>query len=145
MSLDAIMMNGGISGVTLFGRKSSFGKRKKIKKVKKVKRKVNYEPLRKKLKMSKKRFNSLRRKLKPKSVADFKKKLKRYRCSFGKKKRWIQKVNKSIAKKGTKGAFTRWCKSRGFKGVTTSCIALGKKSKSLRTRRRAIFAQNVHR
>jgi hypothetical protein len=65
---------------------------------------------------------------------------------FGKKrssKRWIQSVTKSFEKKGTKGAFTRWCKSKGFSSVSLSCIDLGKKSKSLRTRRRAVFAQNI--
>jgi hypothetical protein len=66
---------------------------------------------------------------------------------FGKKKpkRWIQKVTKTFEKKGTKGAFTRWCRSKGFSSVSLSCIKLGKKSKSLRTRRRAIFAENIRR
>jgi hypothetical protein len=64
---------------------------------------------------------------------------------FGKKrnKRWIQDVTKTFAKKGTKGAFTRWCQKHGYPKVTKSCISLGKKSKSLRTRRRAVFAQNI--
>jgi len=64
---------------------------------------------------------------------------------FGKKKvNFIQKANKMSEKKGTKGAFIRWCKRKGYPKVTTACINLGKKDKSLRTRRRAIFAQNIH-
>ena len=65
--------------------------------------------------------------------------------SFGKKKRFIQKAVDSFEKKGTKGSFTRWCKKNGFPKVTTGCINLGKRSTNLRTRRRAIFAQNVKR
>jgi len=61
---------------------------------------------------------------------------------FGKKK-FIQEAVKSFERKGTKGAFTRWCKSQGYPKVTEACIKRGKKSKSLRTRRRAIFAQNI--
>jgi hypothetical protein len=61
---------------------------------------------------------------------------------FG-KKNFIQEANKQSIKKGTVGAFTRWCKSKGYPKVTTGCIKLGKKSPILRTRRRAIFAQNI--
>ena len=60
---------------------------------------------------------------------------KKSKSGFGKKKKWIQET--------TKGAFTKWCKSKGFSGVTDKCIKLGKQSKSLRTRRRAVFAENV--
>jgi hypothetical protein len=64
--------------------------------------------------------------------------------NFGKKKkRWIQSVTKTFEKKGTKGAFTKWCRSKGYPGVTMACIKRGKSSKSLRTRRRAIFAENI--
>ena len=66
--------------------------------------------------------------------------------AFGKKKKsiqFIQKANEQARKKGTVGSFTRWCKSKGFPKVTTRCINLGKKSTSLRTRRRAVFAQNI--
>jgi hypothetical protein len=64
--------------------------------------------------------------------------------AFGKKKsNFIQKANEASRKKGTVGSFTRWCKNKGFPKVTTGCINLGKKSKSLRTRRRAVFAQNI--
>ncbi len=62
---------------------------------------------------------------------------------FGKKKQFIQEAVRSFEKKGTKGSFTRWCKSHGYPKVTTACINRGKKSKSLKTRRRAIFAQNI--
>ena len=62
---------------------------------------------------------------------------------FGKKKRFIQEAFRSFEKKGTKGSFTRWCKSHGYPKVTTACINRGKKSKSLKIRRRAIFAQNI--
>jgi len=63
---------------------------------------------------------------------------------FGKKKvKFIQKAFKSFERKGTTGSFTRWCKSKGFPGVTTACISAGKKSKKSKTRKRAIFAQNI--
>ena len=68
---------------------------------------------------------------------------KKSKSGFGKKKKWIQETTKSFEKKGTKGAFTKWCKSKGFSGVSNECIKLGKQSKSLRTRRRAVFAENV--
>jgi len=63
--------------------------------------------------------------------------------SFGKASNFIQKANEASRKKGTVGSFTRWCKSKGFPKVTTGCINLGKKSKSLKTCRRAVFAQNI--
>ena len=59
---------------------------------------------------------------------------------FGKKK-FIQEI--SFEKKGTKGSFTRWCKSKGYPKVTTACIKRGKHSLSLKIRRKAIFAQNT--
>ena len=57
----------------------------------------------------------------------------------------LQRFGKAKFKliKGTKGSFTRWCKSKGYPKVTTACINRGKKSKSLVTRKRAIFAQNI--
>jgi hypothetical protein len=63
---------------------------------------------------------------------------------FGKKKQFIQEAFRSFEKKGTKGSFIRWCKSHGYPKVTTACINRGKKSKSALTRKRAIFAQNIH-
>lgn len=48
-------------------------------------------------------------------------------------------------KKENRGTFTAWCKSHGFDSVTAACIALGKKSKNAKTRRRATFAANARR
>ena len=63
---------------------------------------------------------------------------------FGKKKsRFIQEANLQSIKKDTVGSFTRWCKHHGYPNVTKGCINLGKKSKNLTTRRRAVFAQNI--
>jgi hypothetical protein len=61
---------------------------------------------------------------------------------FG-KKRFIQEAFKSIAKKGTKGSFTRWCKRQGYPKATTACIKRGKRSQNLKIKRKAIFAQNI--
>jgi hypothetical protein len=61
---------------------------------------------------------------------------------FGKKK-FIQEANERSRQKGTVGSFKRWCKSQGYPKVTTACINRGKQSKSLKTRRRAVFAQNI--
>ena len=62
---------------------------------------------------------------------------------FGKKRRFIKEALKSFAKKGTKGSFTRWCKRQGYSKVNIACINRGKKSKSLKIRRKAVFAQNI--
>jgi len=61
---------------------------------------------------------------------------------FGKKK-FIQEANERSRRKGTVGSFKRWCKRQGYSKVTTACINRGKRSKSLTTRRRAVFAQNI--
>ena len=53
------------------------------------------------------------------------------------KKKWIQGAIKN------KGSFTRWCRQQGFSGVTSACIAAGKKSKNPTTRRRANLAQTL--
>lgn len=53
---------------------------------------------------------------------------------MARKKKWIPKNLK-------KGAFTRWCKKRGYGGVNNRCIEAGKKSKNPTTRRRAVLAQ----
>ena len=50
------------------------------------------------------------------------------------KKKWMQGA---VSKPG---AFTRWCKSQGFSGATSECIAKGKKSKNPTTRKRANLA-----
>ncbi len=52
-------------------------------------------------------------------------------------KKWIQKAIKRP------GAFTRWCKRQGFNGVTSACIAKGKRSKNPRVRRQANLAATL--
>jgi hypothetical protein len=42
-----------------------------------------------------------------------------------------------------KGTFTKYCKAKGHKGVTSKCIAEGKKSKNKTTKKRAVFADNA--
>lgn len=49
---------------------------------------------------------------------------------------------KIFIKQKNKGSFTKWCKSKGFDGVTTGCINLGLKHPSLKIRKKAIFAKN---
>lgn len=49
-------------------------------------------------------------------------------------KNWIQKAVKKP------GSFTSWCKRQGFSGVTSACIAKGKRSKNPTVRRRANLA-----
>lgn len=55
------------------------------------------------------------------------------------KKRWIQGAIKN------EGAFTEWCKRRGFGGVTQACIQAGLKSKDPTVRRRANLARTLKR
>lgn len=59
--------------------------------------------------------------------------------------KWIQKAVSRMKKKGTVGTFTRWAKSKGYKGVTSAAIRAGLHSRSAITRRRANFARNVRR
>jgi hypothetical protein len=65
-----------------------------------------------------------------------------------KKKSFIQKANLISQKKGTVGAFRRWCKSKKLASpegkVTMKCIKAGQKAKSLTIRRRANYAKNIH-
>ena len=42
----------------------------------------------------------------------------------------------------TEGSFTRYCRNKGYDGVTAQCIAEGKRSKNPKTRKRAVFAEN---
>ena len=44
-----------------------------------------------------------------------------------------------------KGKFTKYCKRKGYKGVTSECIAEGKKSKLASVVKMATFAQNARR
>ena len=160
MSPDEFYLNGGINNITLKKKtvkrkvgkvgkrkvgkvgKRKVGKRKSVKVgksniVKKLAKRYNLSVLK-----ARKILKSIKTKNKTKKMKLFRKKV----CSFGKKKnRWIQSVTKTFAKKGTKGAFTRWCKRKGFNGVTDRCIKLGKRDRSLRTRRRAVFAENIRR
>lgn len=60
-----------------------------------------------------------------------------------KKKRWIQEAVERMEAKGTKGAFTEYCKRKGYKGVTQECINEAKKSRNPILKKRAIFAENM--
>jgi len=46
-------------------------------------------------------------------------------------------------KKKNRGKFTSYCKKKGYDGVTSACIAEGKKSNSSVIRKRATFAGNA--
>ena len=61
------------------------------------------------------------------------------------KKKWLQSASKQMKKKGTVGSFTAYCKSKGFKGVTSECIAMGMRSKDPGIRKKANFARNAGR
>ena len=50
-------------------------------------------------------------------------------------KKWMQKAVKHP------GAFTAWCKRKGYSGVTQACINEGKRSKNPTIRRRAVLAE----
>jgi hypothetical protein len=52
-------------------------------------------------------------------------------------KKWIQKANKKMERKGTVGAFTKWCGGK----VTQACIQKGLNSDDDTIRRRAQFAK----
>ena len=43
-------------------------------------------------------------------------------------------------KKKNRGKFTEYCKRKGYSGVTSQCIAEGKRSSNPTTRKRATFA-----
>jgi hypothetical protein len=43
------------------------------------------------------------------------------------------------------GSFTRYCKSKGYKGVTSMCINEGKKSKNGRVVKMAVLAKTLRR
>lgn len=46
-------------------------------------------------------------------------------------------------KSKNKGKFTKYCKDKGYKSVTTECIDKGLASTNVTTRKRANFAQNA--
>jgi hypothetical protein len=55
-----------------------------------------------------------------------------------------RKRRKKIRIKPSKrGTFTAWCKRQGYGGVTSACIAAGKRSKSAAIRKKATFAGNA--
>ena len=56
-----------------------------------------------------------------------------------KKSDWIGTAGKSFVKKGTVGAFTKYCGGK----VTDACIAKGLASPNETIRKRAQFAKNV--
>jgi len=49
---------------------------------------------------------------------------------------------KIYIKPKNRGSFTDYCKRNGYDGVTSSCIAKGKKSPNTATRKKAVFASN---
>jgi hypothetical protein len=57
------------------------------------------------------------------------------------KKKWMQGAAARMKRKGTVGAFTRWCKAQGYGGVTSECIRAGLKSSNPTIRKRAGFAK----
>jgi len=61
----------------------------------------------------------------------------------GRVKKWLQEASKRMEEKGTKGAFTAYCKKKGYKGVTQECIEEAKRSGNPTLKKRAIFAENV--
>ena len=56
-----------------------------------------------------------------------------------KKKKWIQKVQKGIEKKGTEGSFREYCGGE----VTMACIEKGLKSNNPSIVKKANYAKNI--
>jgi len=54
----------------------------------------------------------------------------------------IEEATKSNIEIKHPGAFTKWCKQQGFKGVTCECIKKGLASKNPHVRKMANFARN---
>ena len=63
--------------------------------------------------------------------------------SNGKRSGGVGSKKKIEIKPSKRGSFEKWCKSKGYGGVTSKCIAQGKKSKSSAIRKKATFAQNA--
>ncbi len=53
---------------------------------------------------------------------------------------WMKKAAAKMKSKGTEGTFTKYCKSKGYGGVTAACIAEGLKAGG-KTAKRAAFAK----
>jgi hypothetical protein len=63
-----------------------------------------------------------------------------------KSEKFIQKAEKEIEKKGTKGKFGEWCKKEGLSDdgvVTTKCINKAMKSEDPKVVKMANFAKNI--
>ena len=58
-------------------------------------------------------------------------------------KQGLGDVPKVEIKEENVGKFTRYCKRKGFNGVTTECIMMGKRSKNAGVRKMAVFAENA--
>jgi len=56
-----------------------------------------------------------------------------------KKKSWIQEARARMERKGTVGAFTKYCGGK----VTQACIERAKRSGNPTLKKRAIFAENM--
>ena len=118
----------------------------KSKKVKKLSKKILRLCKKLKIKVSRK-SKSGKRVLK--SLKQLKKEIKTKKRNLKKGKvLFIQKANKRSVKKGTIGAFRKWCKSKKLVSksngkVTMKCIKKGLKDKSLTIRRRANYAKNI--
>ena len=57
-------------------------------------------------------------------------------------KKWMQKAAKRMERKGTEGSFTRWCKKKGYGGVTSACIKAGLNAGG-KIAKKANFAKNA--
>lgn len=62
-----------------------------------------------------------------------------HRNKMGKQKKFIQGIHIHT------GAFTQYCKSKGYKGVNAKCIAEGRKSKNHHVVRMANLARTLRR
>jgi len=52
-------------------------------------------------------------------------------------------TSKIKIKPSKKGTFTAYCKRKGHKGVTSSCISQAKRSGSKAIKKKAVFAENA--
>jgi len=63
------------------------------------------------------------------------------------RKKWIQSAVAEMERKGTKGAFRAWCKARGHKKVTKSCIEeairIARRTGDQTLLKRAVFARTL--
>jgi bisphosphoglycerate-dependent phosphoglycerate mutase len=116
----------------------------KVRKNRKIPKSILRQCKRLKIKVSIKRGS----KRVKKTLKQLKREIRRRKNSFGKRSKkkstiGIAKAFKHFKKTGTAGSFKRWCKRNGYPGVNLKCINKAKKNKSLKIRRKAIFAQNI--